>query len=432
MKIGSKIKIPNNLKVDPLNKKGQTGTLISDRLGIYTIRFSDGKEGKFFASVWKKFAKGGKVDENAEMVLNQNTQIKHHTEELKSVVKAGAEVPAWVVAKVNRSANDISDATHYLQGETKMAKGGNIFDASNTPITFNVIDGEKIVLKTKSLNKASDYITLNGKHLSLESVDSKGNTKKLMAKGGNIKYYTKDDSYRLSRPSGSIEKDILEKITFKESVTEKDFVGNFGWKTPQGKLGDGYLFRLDEYDQNLIKDLKLKSGEKVFRYFNRLSAIGGMTPLIKMNLEKGLIYFLQDNDKEDIVFETRGTNALWISLIEDKMAKGGYINYRGTITDDALKSILSNDFPSANYRLDYDSINGMRIYAQKEVLGKIQIHLINEYAIQSKMGGVGTVGLPYLSVENQVIDKMAKGGKVAPKMKDMNYSSKGWGHKNKK
>jgi hypothetical protein len=166
-----------------------------------------------------------------------------------------------------------------------------------------------------------------------------------MAKGGVVKYYDKDNSYRLGRPSGSIEKDILERITFKKSVTEEDFVGNFGWKTPQGKLGDGYLFRLGEYDQNLIKDLKLKSGEKIFRYFNRLSAIGGMTPLIKMNLDKGLIYFLQDSDNDEIVFETRGTNALWIGLIEDKMAKGG---------------------------------------------------------------------------------------KVAPKMNELNYSTKGWGHKNKK
>ena len=69
----------------------------------------------------------------------------------------------------------------------KMAKGGNVFNPSNTPITFNVYDGEKIVFKTKSLNKASDYITTNGKHLSLVSVDSKGNAKKLMAKGGNLK-----------------------------------------------------------------------------------------------------------------------------------------------------------------------------------------------------------------------------------------------------
>jgi hypothetical protein len=349
MKIGSKIKIPSNLKIDPLNKKGQMGTLISDRLGIYTIRFADGMEGRFFASVWKKFAKGGNVDENAEMVLNQNTQIKHHTEELKSVVKAGAKVPAWVVAKVNRSANDLSDATHYLEGETMMAKGGAVKSFKVGDKVIFARDGKWFVRNKQNFKKGEitkieniggsnlytiefrnkfgtlidTQLTSNMKEIEIDQdVDDND---EMMAKGGNVKYYTKDDSYRLGRPSGSIEKDILEKITFKESVTEKDFVGNFGWKTPQGKLGDGYLFKLDDYDQNLIKDLKLKSGEKVFRYFNRLSAIGGMTPLIKMNLDKGLIYFLQDSDNDEIVFETRGTNALWISLIEDKMAKGGKV-----------------------------------------------------------------------------------------------------------
>jgi hypothetical protein len=391
-----------------------------------------------------------------------------------------------VVAKVNRSANDISDATHYLEGETMMAKGGTIKEGDKfgdysitnySPIKYDDLGGSNnglvklvnqedfdtiliqydnslrggkwfvskngILYEGKNPNEVIDKLNLNkmakggtikglntktnerfevisgseiksdkyienGMELNVRKVygsrisevklifDENGNlflvidygysfnkppnlsmgngtkyqadkkntlqilskmytpsfakniiqsVSPKMAKGGVVKYYDKDNSYRLGRPSGSIEKDILERITFKKSVTEEDFVGNFGWKTPQCKLGDGYLFRLGEYDQNLIKDLKLKSGEKIFRYFNRLSAIGGMTPLIKMNLDKGLIYFLQDSDNDEIVFETRGTNALWIGLIEDKMAKGG---------------------------------------------------------------------------------------KVAPKMNELNYSTKGWGHKNKK
>jgi hypothetical protein len=209
MKIGDKINIPANLTIDPANKRGETGTIIENALGIVTVEFNDGTMGRYFSSVWdSKFAKGGNMnnqnkleslkkrraqltmdmeenaepqggpiankygreldkidmqiskltnlkpltygealkmgkggklkyadyyakggkinDENAQMVLNQNTQIKHHTEELKSAVKSGADVPAWVVAKINRSANDISDATHYLEGETKMSKGGKL------------------------------------------------------------------------------------------------------------------------------------------------------------------------------------------------------------------------------------------------------------------------------------------------------------------
>jgi hypothetical protein len=74
-----------------------------------------------------KMAKGGSIEkENAEMVLNNNKQISHHTKELASAVK-GKKVPAWVVAKVNRSASDLSDATHYLEG-SKFKTGGGVGD----------------------------------------------------------------------------------------------------------------------------------------------------------------------------------------------------------------------------------------------------------------------------------------------------------------
>lgn len=64
-------------------------------------------------------------NENAQMVMNQNHQIKHHTEELSNVVDEKTHVPAWVVSKVSDAANDLSDATHYLDGEkNKMANGG--------------------------------------------------------------------------------------------------------------------------------------------------------------------------------------------------------------------------------------------------------------------------------------------------------------------
>jgi hypothetical protein len=75
----------------------------------------------------KKMAHGGGVEnENAEMVLNNNKQIAHHTQELQEAVK-GKHVPAWVVAKVNRSASDLSDATHYMEGQNEnYATGGGV------------------------------------------------------------------------------------------------------------------------------------------------------------------------------------------------------------------------------------------------------------------------------------------------------------------
>ena len=54
------------------------------------------------------------------------------------------------------------------------------------PITYNIYDGDKLVFKTKSATKASDYRVTNGKHLSIMAMDSIGNTKKLYADGGMV------------------------------------------------------------------------------------------------------------------------------------------------------------------------------------------------------------------------------------------------------
>jgi hypothetical protein len=147
------------------------------------------------------------------------------------------------------------------------------------------------------------------------------------AKGGNLKYYDKETEYRLGRPSGSIEKEILEKVKYYTSSDEL-FMGNFGWITPNKKSAEGYLYKSDGFD-TILKDVKLKAGERIFIYLNSTTAIGGMTPLIKINLDKELLYFLADSDNDEIVFETKGVPARYIALIEHKMAKGGGFNQYG-------------------------------------------------------------------------------------------------------
>lgn len=76
----------------------------------------------------KHYAKGGSIEnENAAMVSNNNKQIAHHTKELSSALSNSKHVPAWVVSKVYRAASDLSDATHYLEGEKdNYGKGGGV------------------------------------------------------------------------------------------------------------------------------------------------------------------------------------------------------------------------------------------------------------------------------------------------------------------
>jgi len=79
-----------------------------------------------------KLKDGGNISyQNALMVINDNKQIKHHTEELNKVVNKDTEVPAWVVSKVHRSASDLSDATHYLDGVNSEFGNGGLVDENS-------------------------------------------------------------------------------------------------------------------------------------------------------------------------------------------------------------------------------------------------------------------------------------------------------------
>ncbi len=66
------------------------------------------------------FAKGGSLEEQNKHVLeNKTIEIQHHAEELDEVVSKTKEVPAWVVSKATRVTTDLSDMTHFLDGEVK-------------------------------------------------------------------------------------------------------------------------------------------------------------------------------------------------------------------------------------------------------------------------------------------------------------------------
>lgn len=140
--------------------------------------------------------------------------------------------------------------------------------------------------------------------------------REIYAKGGIVKFYDKDNAYLLGSASRDIEKDVLKKIIFKEIIDYKNYIGNFGWKPSKH---DGYLYKLDEKDQDLVKDIKRKEGEIIFRYVTYATAIGGMTPLIKINLDNGMLYFLENWGNDEIVFTTKGVKADYINIIEYKL-----------------------------------------------------------------------------------------------------------------
>jgi hypothetical protein len=67
------------------------------------------------------------VESNAEMVLSKIKEVHHHADELGDIVTNKSDIEAWVVAKIERASTDLSDITHYLDGQhEKMSMGGSI------------------------------------------------------------------------------------------------------------------------------------------------------------------------------------------------------------------------------------------------------------------------------------------------------------------
>ena len=94
----------------------------------------------FFEDEAYEYDKGGKmadggitekevVQSNAQMVLSQIKAVKHHADELAHIVSTKSDIEAWVVAKIERASTDLSDITHYLDGQhQKMSMGGSVYN----------------------------------------------------------------------------------------------------------------------------------------------------------------------------------------------------------------------------------------------------------------------------------------------------------------
>ena len=68
------------------------------------------------------------VYDNKRMLKNQAREVEHHSEELNNQIPSTEQVPAWVISKMERATTDLSDVTHYLDGENNFADGGGVDD----------------------------------------------------------------------------------------------------------------------------------------------------------------------------------------------------------------------------------------------------------------------------------------------------------------
>ena len=113
----------------------------------------------------------------------------------------------------------------------------------------------------------------------------------------------------------------------KSKNTGQNSFGSFATKYYGKSLGDYYLYRLDDFDENYYKHIKLKDGEILAR-IETDKMVGGEMPLVKLNLKKGFVHFMTDSeDDKNPKFNTSSAKVIYLSL--DKAIQN-YAKRKGT------------------------------------------------------------------------------------------------------
>lgn len=110
----------------------------------------------------------------------------------------------------------------------------------------------------------------------------------------SVRYITPEEQYRF------------------DGGQSNNFAGNF---TNVLHHGVYVLHPLNDFDKKLVADVVLKPGEELFRYTTRNSKIAGQNPLIKINAERGLAYYLVEGAEEP-VFEKKSVKIRYINLLK--------------------------------------------------------------------------------------------------------------------
>lgn len=139
---GGNIQVLSNSTVNEIRESAkmgynivQVGMISPKKRGVvlmnedYQVRGTYPLEYKEFIEkiVEGKLANGGSIAKgNYEMVLSKAKELHHHASELQDALKKEKNIEAWVVAKVQRASQDLSDVTHYLDGMSEYGEGGKV------------------------------------------------------------------------------------------------------------------------------------------------------------------------------------------------------------------------------------------------------------------------------------------------------------------
>ena len=273
----------------------------------------------------KFLEKGGKVDsENYEMLRGKIKELMHHAEELKTITNRKKEVPAWVLAKSTRASTDLSDITHYMDGN-KFAKGGGVEYKEQQINDFNTWDNDEIAnfLGVSISQVAKDRQRYIREAQSVMMLDSYG-------EGGGIDEYINIDKMNPKQY------EIVTNFNTLKSLAKNGFI-ELHEKT--GLRYKNYESK-DKFRTNRVTNVRhdyIKSAKQPkFKFNNRDYAIGYIKGLNFLNL-----YVLKDIS-ENKYEEGGGVDEMYFFLVNDKNDK--FYKQVGYAIGETIKDNKGNEF----------------------------------------------------------------------------------------
>jgi hypothetical protein len=215
------------------------------------------------------YADGGSVEQgNIDMVKNQVIQVEHHAKELMETLKSNPQVDAWVVAKMDRATSNLSDITHYLEGEQNsfadggmMASGGTLENKLKKKLTESFELPMEMAVYVPSTDKANIIISKRDYASRIEEVE-----RYLSDLFGGYSAVSVDGGY-VSDDKGLIQEDVTRVATFGstenfESKFTKLINKVVDWCNKWGQESMGFEFEGDMF--YIDKKASFKHGGQVY------------------------------------------------------------------------------------------------------------------------------------------------------------------------
>ncbi len=394
----------------------------------------------FYAELYKelesrkeqpKLEKGGNIaEQNKDMLNNQAREVDHHIDELNNVLKSKVDVEPWVVAKMERATTDLSDITHYLDGEQNKEYSKSVYATGGVvgkDITFNKWDETRqgTILE---LTDDGDYVVSSGFGNTLVSPDDVISFNEPKAKAKRFGFFKNGGS------TSGLKVVLQDQFCLNGDTITGEYYIKSERKNSNGitiytvvDKEDGKIYNC-EIPTSIIMDAKSKYSEGGGVGESGLQVIGmtkeDNTKIGKMieeqglhaefNAREGYWFFPEEEDLYDSLeselenqFEDYNIDARFEGIFKN----GGGVDddfVIFSIDDDALDTLLNDNHRS---ELDYEDIHGDSYYK----LNRRDFDRFIDYA-----DSIG-FDVDYENNEDAVVyvvnERMATGGMIGQKVK---------------